>query len=213
MSQTKAPTDQPSLVQKLLGFVILVAVSWFAWSYLFGGSATPKQDPDMTLGAYTKLSEGQRSDYVSQAIRAFPNGHLERTAFLNCMGDYAYRKSPDLLFTEALGWCERERQQDREKFASHFNELKAGDLSADASIICKEYVRAALKAPSTADFPLLDFTATRHAGGHWTIKSYVDSQNGFGATIRSHYICDMKYAGYGDPLDLGAWELLDLKVN
>lgn len=29
------------------------------------------------------------------------------------------------------------------------------------------------------------------SGTHWSVAGHVDSQNGFGANIRSSYVCDM----------------------
>ncbi|MBQ3045171.1 MAG: zinc ribbon domain-containing protein [Clostridia bacterium] len=62
----------------------------------------------------------------------------------------------------------------------------------------KEYVLQGLKSPSTAEFP-----GTILEIGEWkvsrnkdvvTVKSYVDSQNGFGAMVRSTFIVQMSYS-------------------
>lgn len=207
-------SSDATLGQKFFGFLILVAIGWFGFGYLFGGSGSaPAQDPNMTLEAYKKLSQEQRAAYISDATSDLSIDDSDINSFVSCMGDFAFNKNPSLRVAEVLGWCDTERVNNPEKFAGHFNELRAGDLSSDASIVCKDYVRATLKAPSTADFPLLDFSATRHAAGRWTVSSYVDAENSFGATIRSRYLCDIQYAGKGDPLDYASWQLLDLKVN
>ena len=214
MAGKKEKSKEPSIGEKIGGFVILIAAGWFGWSYLFGGvESAPKKDPNMTLAGYKKLGESGREKYLTEAISTLPDAAADKQAFLDCMGDFAFNKSESLLVKDVLGWCEQERKVNRSKFMSHFNELDAKDLSSQASIVCKDYVRQTLKAPATADFPLLDFSAYRRGGNHWTIKSYVDAQNGFGAQIRNHYSCDMQYSGTGDPLDAGSWKLLDLSLN
>jgi len=61
---------------------------------------------------------------------------------------------------------------------------------SDAKYYAHERVLQVLKSPSTADFGLWDEKATKWNDGEYygyTIKGYVDSQNGFGAIIRSNY--------------------------
>lgn len=65
--------------------------------------------------------------------------------------------------------------------------------------MCKQSVRAKLKAPSTAKFrdyfgdqaPVISGSGD----GPYRIVSSVDSQNGFGAMIRSSFICTAIYRG------------------
>lgn len=63
-----------------------------------------------------------------------------------------------------------------------------------AFVQCKNFVEDKLKAPSTADWPLIDFTAS-YDGTSWTVTSYVDAQNSFGAMIRSEVRCVMTVDG------------------
>jgi hypothetical protein len=62
---------------------------------------------------------------------------------------------------------------------------KLDDISA--YIEAQEYVKKALKSPSTAKFPATDFLAHSFGDNEYEIVSYVDSQNGFGAEIRSNW--------------------------
>jgi hypothetical protein len=65
--------------------------------------------------------------------------------------------------------------------------------------MCKNSVRNHLKAPSTAKFrdyfgdqaPSISGTGD----GPYTVISTVDSQNGFGAMIRSSFVCTAEYVG------------------
>jgi hypothetical protein len=63
---------------------------------------------------------------------------------------------------------------------------------AEAWVIATGYVRNSLKSPSSADFPRLA-SSTSHEGNIYYVRSYVDSQNGFGAQIRSGWSCKIEY--------------------
>ena len=56
------------------------------------------------------------------------------------------------------------------------------------------YVKPRLKSPSTADFPG-STTKSNHvtllSDGKFKISSWVDSQNGFGAIVRSNWSCEV----------------------
>lgn len=80
----------------------------------------------------------------------------------------------------------------------------SGPTSADASIVCHDFVKRALKAPATADFPSYSQDAVSQSGSRYTVVSYVDSQNSFGAMIRTQYICTVEPSG-GDN-----WRLVSL---
>lgn len=62
----------------------------------------------------------------------------------------------------------------------------------------EDFIKERLKAPSTAEFPGL-FEKKNHVkslgNGEYQINSWVDSQNGFGAMIRSRWACKIKFVG------------------
>ena len=60
-------------------------------------------------------------------------------------------------------------------------------FTADAA--CEEFVKTALKSPSTAKFPYGEAQVAGTGTGPFTVTGPVDSQNGFGATVRSNYTC------------------------
>lgn len=74
---------------------------------------------------------------------------------------------------------------------------KGDDVSA--ALACQEFVKARLKAPTTADFPLpykAPLTTRSGVTGGWRWSAYVDAQNAFGAMIRTRFVCDVhKVAG------------------
>ena len=64
---------------------------------------------------------------------------------------------------------------------------------------CENHARSQLKSPSTADFPWLTEAVPSISDRNkplpeqtWVVRSYVDSQNAFGATVRTNYACDLK---------------------
>lgn len=78
------------------------------------------------------------------------------------------------------------------------------DLASAAYVVSQNYVRDVLKSPSTAEFPY--GSATESLPNVYQVRSHVDSQNGFGAMIRSNYSMELKYNG-GEPASRGSWEL------
>jgi hypothetical protein len=78
----------------------------------------------------------------------------------------------------------------------------------DAIVMTQIFVKRNLKSPSTAEFPSsYDFTAGEVEvptyGKVWRVVGYVDSQNGFGAMIRTSFTCELKPIG-------DKWQLIDL---
>lgn len=66
------------------------------------------------------------------------------------------------------------------------------DKSFDAEHACNEFVTRQLKSPSTAHFPS---DTSSHVDTAWTVSGAVDSQNGFGAELRSRFTCTMTDTG------------------
>ena len=83
------------------------------------------------------------------------------------------------------------------------NELD--DNSTNARAMIWDFVKQRLKNPSSAKFGR--FTPKKSQSGSWISKSYVDSQNSFGATIRTNFNCEIKYN-----TQTKSWELLSLKT-
>ena len=80
------------------------------------------------------------------------------------------------------------------------------DQKWSAIVMAEKFVKNNLKAPSTAKFPLVHPKELISGGKNiWSINSYVDAQNSFGAQIRNRYRAKV--------MDLGndKWKLLDLQ--
>lgn len=59
----------------------------------------------------------------------------------------------------------------------------------------QQFVKQGLKAPSTAKFPLEPVSAGTDGNGLYQVESYVDSQNSFGAMVRSEWMVNMRLVG------------------
>jgi len=81
--------------------------------------------------------------------------------------------------------------------------------SYDACHMAQKFVVDALKAPTTAEFPPArePDCQTSQRERIWVVTSYVDSQNSFGAMIRSHYTVEMIYYPATD-----TWTRVDLQI-
>lgn len=112
---------------------------------------------------------------------------------------------------------ERVRQQsrdeeDRKAQLKKQREIETADYSTQAYIQCKKFVKEKLKAPASADFPFLDFETSRLPSHVYEVRSYVDAQNSFGATIRSNWSCKVQFWGTNVYI-LDEWRLLDLEIS
>jgi len=78
----------------------------------------------------------------------------------------------------------------------------------DAWQMSKQFVTKALKSPKTAEFPWFSEEFVERAGDKdFTVSAYVDSQNGFGALLRSEWTAAVHYEGSGN------WRLRYLRIG
>ena len=71
------------------------------------------------------------------------------------------------------------------------NTFKDSEISA--YVVSQDFVSRRLKCPSTAKFPSMRNIGIQHNdNGSYTIAAYVDSQNSFGAMIRTRYLCTVR---------------------
>jgi hypothetical protein len=77
-----------------------------------------------------------------------------------------------------------------------------------AFLMCQKFIQQRLTSPGSADYPFGASTGGDDlGGGRYRFRGYLDSQNGFGALIRSTYDCSIKWAGGSD------WELERLEMQ
>ncbi len=167
-----------------------------------------------TLADYIEMSRASRAESVGvlMAAKGLPTEDAER--FIACLGEYAPNKNPELTLSNVFGWCETERANAPDNFAGHFNELDAPDHAVKASVFCRGLVRNNLRSPASADFPWIDDRVASLGRHEYEIYSYVDSQNGFGAMLRSSYECRVKFkGGDADPLMASSWEVVRFHIE
>lgn len=75
----------------------------------------------------------------------------------------------------------------------------------EARFVCEDFVRDRLKSPGSADFQRPDISPLTN--DRWQVDGTVDSQNGFGALIRSSYSCLVRDTGDGMA------RLIDLEIS
>lgn len=78
-----------------------------------------------------------------------------------------------------------------------------------AYIMSQDFVKEKLVSPGSADFPFdidRNFVEARK-DSVFTVLAYVDSQNGYGALLRSYFKAKLKYHGNDK------WSLLDLNMD
>lgn len=77
-----------------------------------------------------------------------------------------------------------------------------------AYVMCQSFVEDRLKAPASAGFAnKSEATITETGEDQWRIRAHVDSQNSFGANVRTPFVCEIKYVGDDK------WQLVDLTLQ
>lgn len=97
--------------------------------------------------------------------------------------------------------------------SSFANRKSVREIDPERAFLMSHYfVMQNLKSPSTADFPLYDYRAINLGGNQWSVTSYVDAQNSFGATIRTNYRVFITFQG-GEWNDILAWRLNEISIE
>lgn len=83
-----------------------------------------------------------------------------------------------------------------------------------ANIQSQTFVKQYLKSPGSAKFPFADSQVTKSKTNDnlYYVVSYVDSQNGFGALLRSNWASQLLFKG-GEDGDINNWELQQLIID
>lgn len=83
------------------------------------------------------------------------------------------------------------------------------DRRIEAYVSSKQFVADTLKAPSTARFCSYDEArVTRLSGERYRVVGWVDSQNSFGAMLRSDFSCTLELRDNGE-----TWRAVDISVK
>jgi len=105
-------------------------------------------------------------------------------------------------------WRKKMEAQIEERAARRAAECGEGN-STNAYIYSQYFVEDSLKSPSTADFPSIhsgdEVGASPIGNCIFEVVAYVDSQNSFGATVRTRYLAKMKRLPEKE-----SWRLMEL---
>lgn len=100
----------------------------------------------------------------------------------------------------AAAWAYGSREVDRSPKPPVFDEVSA-------QLACQRFVSARLKSPATASFaPFSEQSIVEMYPGKFNVSAWVDSQNSFGAMLRTRYLCEVRF------VDTQA-QLLDLFID
>lgn len=167
---------------------------------------------------------------TSLNVRRRPNGKSRVLKVLKPNEKVTTKGEQENGFTQILnssnrnyGWCSTKYLQDsplsesqladleekkKEAKRKRENAWRNEDKSIGAWLYAKDIVKRSLKSPSTADFPSSIFYTdyVSRNGQVYTIRSYVDSQNSFGATIRSTFMVKTEQVSKDN------WKLLDINI-
>lgn len=100
--------------------------------------------------------------------------------------------------------------EERAKDAAAQEELHT---EVGAHSAAEAFVTESLKSPASAKFPSIvhwSITRSKKDKAEWLVSSYVDSQNSFGADLRTTFVVILRHKG-GDPRDRSNWEILSFK--
>ena len=131
--------------------------------------------------------------------------------FASVMG---YNKYVEYSFDKQLKEIQNERKkQDSKEWKPWTNaELKKKNVKTtltdnEAAYAAQQFVEKQLKVPSSADFDALFKSKIARNGKNYTVVGYVESENSFGAKIRSRYVAVIKRNS------TGGVSLIDLEVE
>lgn len=88
------------------------------------------------------------------------------------------------------------------------------EARASVAVLCQEAVKARLVSPGSAKFEFgLGAQVKERTQQHlYSLVSHVDSQNKFGALLRTTFSCEVRWTG-GDPGALSSWAVTDVQMQ
>ena len=175
-----------------------------------GGSLLPKSEVTLTFTpatatvkldgqTYTQSPVKVKLTYLPYTVKASAEGYhaqsvswdteKQKSLHIDLKPITAAERAADVAAAEAMRQRIRQAAQAREAQAD-----QASKSLDDGTFIvrCQNAVRAQLKAPSTAKFPGVLEKAdavTTYENGNKTWSGWVDSQNSFGALLRTDFLC------------------------
>ena len=115
-----------------------------------------------------------------------------------------------IILIACLGYCNRNKNS---TLKEENYSISSQEMKITAYLFSQEFVKNQLKAPHTAVFPAADFNLidVNDVDSTYSVKSYVDAENAFGASIRNRYNVKLKFTG-GNMNDGHNWELIEIHL-
>ena len=190
--------------QSIAGYIVVCIVSAALAGVIgFGSGALltrkSREETKATIAKIKAKAEQDLKDSKSQ-VQALQTE-------LNTVKNYANRQI-QVLKEEQNRVQNHEASTERYDTTSHKDAVD-DDKSIMAQIIAHDFIKSQLKSPSTADFPWFAHRISRSEDERQVYKvvSHVDSQNSFGAEIRTQFWVELRYLG-GDDYDSNNWEII-----
>jgi len=194
----------------ILGIIVIGAIIAIA-SGGNGNSASLKEIETKT-GASSEQSKEINNAFVSIGLDKFDTiTHDEILDDTEAENSKGYRVKTDfsdnvILYLDSsnkiisIRWADKDIYKDGQALLNLKDYTLTFDEESNYNIDAQDRIKKLLKAPSTAKFPSItkwDFTKDN---GVVTVSAYVDSENSFGAMLRSNF--QIKYAKDGTILSL-----------
>lgn len=154
-----------------------------------------EQQPEGFIKRYTKTKAERRAIASILIIGILANALIFWAASDDATMTPAERAERERVRQERIAAEEKEEEQRQlARQQAAYNKVCGTGNSIAACVMMQDAVRSRLKAPSTASFPYSNNAAILPAGDcSWEVLSYVDAQNGFGATIRSAWVGKIRH--------------------
>ena len=149
----------------------------------------------LDLEGYKDANVSERKFIIYSYLLHEEIDHEDIEGMRKCMGSMSFNKSETILASNALNWCNLDKEKNPDDFNSYFNELEFGDKSDMAHIMCKNQMEKQLHSPATAEFPFFANANIYRGKGVYNISSYVDSKNLYGALVRTNFLCHIRHTG------------------
>lgn len=194
-----------SLKKKLLAFALCIPILYFmgtmVYSLTYGIHTEDKYDGWVhQTGNFPKnCTYCEYDDKTTPATH-----HIKHSDYYFC--DECWASSGEDLYNR-LAYGSSNNSNSYSDYSDDYSDDYSSDYSSggyssgneiDAKVCAEKFVRDNLKSPSTASMcSFSEMNATNTGGNQWNITGYVDAQNSFGATIRSHWIVTLTLTSSG----------------
>lgn len=159
---------------------------------------------DMTLESsdYENLQKYEQYDFLKEIEEVDKKGTVILIAIVSNKNKYQIDVVHDnVLIKNNKEYYNTTGIQDDSSAVSNATTSNAYEPSDDdkgfAIAVAKQEVKNRLKSPSSAKFPwgYEEYNITKSSGNNYTVSSYVDAENSFGAELRTYYTVEFTKTG------------------